>query len=164
MSKIKLDEESKEFKDIKKDWFKQARCIKTTNGLIKFINHLLNDYEHDYGTVVHAISAMALATAWMSASIEGITGFQAGCVMWDFVRYWLFEDNKVGLKLFNYDDMLYPQNEYKYEKTISEDVWKKLKEEAQNKLSSDSNAHPTVIKHWESIVDGKVPFGYEVKS
>ena len=45
-----------------KEWFAEAGK-QTVETLPAFINHLMGDYEHDYGTVVHAISACAVAAA-----------------------------------------------------------------------------------------------------
>jgi hypothetical protein len=66
--------------------------------------------------------------------------------------------------MIDYDNMLFPQYAYKFEKTISSDIWKLLQEEAQRKLEEDSDyANPDVINHWKSIVDGVVPFGYKIE-
>ena len=60
--------------------------------------------------------------------------------------------------------MLYPQYEYKFDKTISPETWSALQNEASRKLQESSGfVHPDVVKHWKNIVDGKVPFGYKVK-
>lgn len=161
--KIALNEESNEFRDIQKEWYEQAAKVKNLEELIQFVDHILGDYYHDYGTMVRAISAMIQATAWMGANSLGITGFQAGCVMWDFIHHWMYSDNKAGLKLLNYDNMLYPQYKHIFEKTISKDVWEELQKEASRKLETNDYAHERVIEHWRSIVNGIVPFGYEVK-
>ena len=152
--------------EIWKDWFKLAKK-QDMKSLPEFMRHVLNGYDHDYGTIIHAISACAIAAAWAADKSEcgGITGFQAGFVMWDFIRYWSKNNNKVGLKLVDYDDMLFPQYQYRFEKTISPDTWKRLQEEANKNLENDLRsypAHPAVLDHWHSIVDGKVPFGYTV--
>ena len=153
-----------------KEWFADARK-QTVETLPAFINHLMSDYEHDYGTVVHAISACAIAAAWAANSTPegGITGFQASFIMWDFIRYWSKPGNKTGLKLVDYDDFLYPQYEHKYEKTLHTNIWESIKREAQRLLDEASEGypdghpvHPDVIAHWKSIVDGHVPFGYSV--
>ena len=83
--------------------------------------------------------------------------------MWDFVRDWRFSNNKCGLKIVNYDDMLYPQYEYHFQKTISADVWHNLQEQAKQEIENSTYASPRIIEHWQSIVDGKVPFGYTVR-
>lgn len=148
---------------LEKEWFEQTDKIKTIDQLTEFINHLLGDYEHDYGTVCHAIGAAAVATAWYGAHAEGITGFQAGFVMWDFIKYWIKTSNTCGLKLVDYDDFLYPQYQYKFEKTISKNAWKCIQEQAKKNLESNEVACPEVRNHWQSIVSGIVPFGYKVE-
>ena len=150
-----------------KEWFEEAK-EQTVESLPAFINHIMNDYCHDYGTVVHAISACALAAAWAANASEGacggITGFQAGFVMWDFIRQWQYPRNKTALKVVNYDDMLYPQYEQKFEKTITKRIWESIQEEAKRRLLEETGyePHPTVKAHWESIVAGWVPFSYTV--
>lgn len=94
----------------------------------------------------------------------GITGFQVGAVMWEFIRRWEFTSNKTGLKILNYDNMLYPQMADKFEKKISRGVWNLLQKEAKERLEKDGeSAADSVVAHWRSIVAGKVPFGYVVK-
>ena len=148
---------------LEKEWFEQASKIETIDQLTEFINHLFGDYNHDYGTACRAIGAAAVATAWYGAHVEGITGFQAGFVMWDFIRHWTKTTNKCGMKLVDYDDFLYPQYRYKFEKAISKDVWESIQEQAKNNLLSDEHACPEVRNHWQKIVSGMVPFGYEVE-
>lgn len=153
-----------------KEWFAEA-SKQTVETLPAFINHLMGDYDHDYGTVVHAISACAIAAAWAADNTPdgGITGFQASFIMWDFIRHWSKPDNKCGLRLVDYDRFLYPQYEYRFEKTLAEDTWTAIQKEAQRLLDEASEGypyghpvHPDVIAHWKSIVDGNVPFGYSV--
>jgi len=148
---------------LEKEWFEQASQIKTIDQLTEFINHLLGDYEHDYGTACHAIGAAAVATAWYGAHVESITGFQASFVMWDFIRYWIKTSNKCGLKLVDYDDFLYPQYRYKFEKTIDKDTWERIQEQAKNNLESNEDACLEVRNHWKYITCGIVPFDYTVK-
>ena len=146
-----------------KDWFEQARQ-QTLETLPEFINHIMHDYGHDYGTICHAISACALAAAWAANKDDngGITGFQAGFVMWDFIRYWMKNNNKCGMRLIDYDDFLYPQNEYKFQKTITAETYERILSEAEMRLKDSPEAHEKVKAHWQSIVDGVVPFGYDV--
>ena len=59
MDKMAITEEM----HLEKEWFEQAREQKLET-LPEFMNHILNDYRHDYGTICHAISACALAAAW----------------------------------------------------------------------------------------------------
>ena len=62
----------------------------------------------------------------------------------------------------HYDNMLYPQYEEKMDKTIRKSNWDYIQSEAKKNLENTPYAHPNVIKHWQSIVDGIVPFGYRV--
>jgi len=150
---------------IEKQWFEDAR-EQTLDTLMGFINHVMNDYVHDYGTLCHAVSACAVAAAWAANSSEGarggITGFQASFVMWDFIRYWLHSHNKCGLMMIDFDNMLYPQYEYRFDKTIPKDVWELLQKQAAEKLKDLDGCSDRVADHWRSIVNGNVPFGYRV--
>lgn len=149
---------------LEKEWFEDARK-QTVETLPAFVNHIMNDYDHDYGTVCHAVAACAIAAmeAANNTPNGGITGFQAGFVMWDFVRQVCYSSNKCGLRLIDYDNFLYPQYAYKYEKTISPATWKAIQEQAKKNLDDRDHAHSAILEHWKSIVDGKVPFGYIVK-
>jgi hypothetical protein len=216
---------------VHKEWYEQANK-QTIETLPVFINHIMNDYSHDYGTICHAVAASAIAAAWAVNAHPngGITGFQAGAVMWSFLRNWSFSNNKTGLRIIDYDNMLFPQYKERYDKTITPDVWSLIKNEAKSKIDEAKkdfdlylqkldeynvaieafiNKYPDyherkayyhrvscgtwdqhqeddrkekagfefapeepycpitdeshVYKHWESIVDGKVPFGYTVR-
>lgn len=152
---------------IHKTWMEEAKK-QTLRTLPKFLNHLMDDFGHDYGTIVHALSAGMRAT--MHAMNEhkngGITGFQASCIGWEMVRE-LF-GQKGPARLLFYDHMLYPQYDDKFQKTIPESTWKYLKDEALRHVKEDDEAvsglkaHPDVRRHWLSISEGKVPFGHTV--
>lgn len=148
---------------LEKEWFEQAHKIHTSNELIAFIEKLMTSYVHDYGTACHAIGACALACAWYGAHVEGITGFQASFVMWDFIRNWMFESNKCGLKLVDYDNFLYPQYSYKYDKVLDKNTWEAIQKEAIRLFKENDDACCAVRQHWKNIADGIVPFGYRVE-
>ena len=147
------------------EWYKRAKDMKPEDFL-DFANELSKRYEHDYGTVCHAMAAIGLAAMYAFNKTDGarggITGFQAGCVMWEVIRHMNYENNKCGLRLLNMDDLLYPQYAHKFV-AISEDIWDAVREEAQKRLTERGTAHPDVIAHWESIVNGKVPFGLRIE-
>lgn len=147
------------------EWFKKAESMKP-DDFPEFFRELTEDYEHDYGTVCHAMAAIGLAAMWAFNKSEGarggITGFQAGCVMWEVIRHMNYEDNKCGLRLLNMDDLLYPQYEHKF-RSISSNTWEAVQEEAQKRLSERGTAHPNVVAHWKSIVNGKIPFGLRIE-
>lgn len=159
-NRLKINEEM----HLEKEWFEQAH-EQTLETLPEFIRHVMNDYIHDYGTVCHAVSACAIAAAWAANNEPegGITGFQAGFVMWDFVKQWEYPNNKLGFRLVNYDKLLYPQYEDRFRfESITRKQFEKLQEMAKESLG-DGDACDAVSNHWQSIVDGKVPFGLKIR-
>lgn len=140
----------------------KRKNIKSFEDLTAFLKDVEENYGNGYGDAPRAIAQAAVAVAWHLADVYGITGFQAGFVMWDFIRDWNYSSNKCGMKITDYDNMLYPQYGYKFEKTISTDTWHALKEEAKKRLAERGEVHPNVKAHWENIVAGNVPFGYTV--
>ena len=163
--KLLEEELHHEFK-IKAELEEKRKDIKTFDDLVAFIKDIETNYNCGYGDAPRAMAQAALAVSWYLSSEFGITGFQAGCVMWDFILGWMKTGNQCGLKLVDYDEMLYPQYDYKFDKTISSDTWELLQKRAKELLEEDDNsklsAHPHVRYHWESIVNGEVPFGYAV--
>lgn len=155
----------KEYKDY---IYKKAGEVETKEDLDKLLNEVINNNDLDYGKIVYAISACMKATFNYidRAGHCGITGFQASFIGWEMLKAYLgLENNKCGLKLVNYDDMLYPQYEQKFDKTISKDVWSSLQKQAEN-LIEDKESTPCsrVLEHWYKIANGEVPFGYRVKN
>jgi len=147
---IALDEGSEEFKKIKADWEKKAREV-TIDTLPGFLKELSEQYSHDYGTICHAVATAAIAAAWAMDKSEqgGITGFQAGAIMWEFVRSWNHSSNKTGLKLVDYDNLLFPQYGDKFEKTISPYVWENLQKEAAKNIEEADAKHAKYIDDME---------------
>lgn len=64
------------------------------------------------------------------------------------------------MRLTKYEEMLYPQCGDSFT-CISPSTWEWLQKEAAQRLKDEAGAH-TVREHWQSIVDGNVPFGYRV--
>lgn len=159
--KHRITEEMK----VHEKWFEEAKK-QTVNTLPEFVRHLVEDYEHDFGTICHAIAAAGLAGMYAieNSPEGGITGYQAGFCMWGIVKNWSYENNKCGLRMLNYDDLLYPQYEYKFN-SISRESLEAVINEAKNRLKEYDRmrVHPDVISHWESIVNGEVPFGLKVE-
>lgn len=151
-----------EFFEIENSLEKKRKNIKTFDDLISFLKEVNEGGNTGYNTSPNEIAQAALATAWFFASEFGITGFQAQYVMWDFIRDWFYFDNKCGMRIMDYDKMLYPQYDYRFKNIISKDTFESLQERAKEHLQVDKDAAPAVIQHWQSIVDGKVPFGYTV--
>lgn len=96
----------------------------------------------NYNTICYAVTACALAAAWAANHHPkgGITSFQAGVVMWEFIKEWSYRNNKTGLRLIDYDNMLYQQYEHDFEKTIRRETFEALQKEAQRRLDEDAAA------------------------
>lgn len=144
-------------------WKAQAKEIEL-DQLDGFVRRLVTEYQHDYGTICHAVHAamMAVLSAVNKSPVGGITGFQASCIGWMLIRGMFGVADDAPLRLVDYDDLLYPQHKDRFTE-ISKAVWDKLQEKAKKLLEKDhSYAHPDVVDHWRFIVSGQVPFGLKV--
>lgn len=110
----------------------------TLGTLPDFLDKLFLE-SFDYGSICCAITASALAAAWAANHHPkaGITDFQAGAVMWEFIQQWNYKGNKTGLKIVDYDNMLYSQYESTFQKTISKDTFVALQKAAERLLRED---------------------------
>lgn len=141
--KTRITEEMK----IHEKWFEEAKK-QTVDTLPNFVRHLVEDYEHDYGTICHAITAAGLAGMYAieNSPTGGITGFQAGFCMWGIVRQWSYSNNKCGLRMIDYDNLLYPQYEDKFNPmSISRETLEAVRKEASNKIAK----HEKDIENWK---------------
>jgi hypothetical protein len=148
-------------KDLIQNWYNEE-----VESIDAFIDKLNTAYEHDYGTICHALAAVAVQAAKKMNRQDsgGITGFQAGAVMWEFVRNWMHLEGP--MKLVDYNNMLYPQYFSSFDTVINEDIWKYLQTKAQENLDKhldSTSVSADVLRHWNSIVAGVVPFGYVVQ-
>ena len=152
--------------NLQDEWFKKAKSMKP-DDFPEFFRHLTKDYLHDYGTICHAMAAIGLAVMWAFNNSEGarggITGFQAGCVMWDVIRHMNYESNKCGLRLQDMDLLLYPQYEYKF-RTIDSDTWKYVQEEAKNRLAENERAHEKYLNDMKNYFLDLEKFKADVKA
>ena len=147
------------------EWYKEAKAVKTKEDFIAFFDKLDLKYMHDYGTICHAVAAMALAGAYLMEHSDqgGISGFQAGCINWEFISHWMHIDGPA--RILNYEKMLYPQDQEMFERVISQETADWLKAEAQKKLgeSKGQEVHDEVYEHWKKLASGELPWGFVVK-
>lgn len=146
--------------------YKEARTM-TLDKLPEFLERV-KECSNGYGECCIAMAAGALATMWALDKEIGVTGFQASCALWEVIRDWKYPENKCGLRIVNYDDMLYPQYAHNFDKTISENTWQCVQKEAGRLLKEyEGSLVPTaaarVVNHWKDICNGRIPFGYKVK-
>ena len=158
--------------EFKEQAYEIAKSVNTTDELAEFINFISNT-PLDYGTAVYAQCAAMLAAQYVMHNGEqgGITGFQAGFIGWEMVKQFMCVGD-CGLSLIDWKNMLYPQYEERFEKTIPRKIFEGLQEKAKKILAESdkdkktyghSTLHPVVRKHMESIINGVVPFGYVIK-
>lgn len=177
------EEQRKRWTENKEAWSNEAKTqIHTPEDLKKFADKLINHCNNlegpdFYEETANATASLAHAAVEMCASQFGLTGFQVGCITWGIIDKLILSEHDCGMKLVNYNDMIYPQYEDKFEKTLDKETWKALQEKAKEKYEENENelkklangdkiafpAHPNVAAHWKSIIDGNVPFGYTVK-
>lgn len=147
-------------------WYEEAKN-QTLETLPDFMKHLLCDEPHNYESICDAIAACAVAAAWAGDKSPqgGITGWQGGWVMWKFIQNWMGKQDSCGLRLVDYDEMLYPQYDYKFtEKVLTPDIWESMQKKAKQLIDENKGScSPIVMEHWKSIANGVVPFGYTVK-
>jgi hypothetical protein len=176
------EEQRNRWQENKEAWANEAKTnIHTPEDLKKFADKLIKHCSKlggadCYEETANATTALAHAAVEMCAYQFGLTGFQVGCIMWGIIDKLIIEEHDCGLRMLNYNNMIYPQYENNFEKTIDNETWEALQakarkryEENEKELEKLANgdeyafpAHPEVAAHWKSIVDGKVPFGYKV--
>lgn len=154
----------KEEDNIQDEWYQETKNV-TLDTLPAFLRKLTEDYGHDYGTICHALAAAGLAAvrAVDKSPAGGITGFQAGAVMWQFMIEWQGWRDK-PMRLVDFSNILYPQYEHKFRPTITPSTWEWLQTKAAENIATVHKETAQVVKqHWMSIVKGKVPFGLTIE-
>ena len=154
------------------EWFDKAKSVKTTDDFNELVNYLFKgDICHTYDSSVHAVSALAIAGAWLGAHIEGITGFQAGHIKFDFMHEWDGIGKEVGLQVVDFDHYLcYPQYVKQCPiKKISLETWKRVQRVCADKLNSldvtevhgdwrhTNQACYSVRQYWADVCNGIIP-------
>lgn len=177
------EEQRKRWTENKELWDREAKTnIHNSEDLKKFADKLIEHCDNLegpdlYEETANATTALAHAAVEMCAEQFGLSGFQVGCIMWGIIDKLNMSEHDCGMKLLNYDYMLYPQYEDHFEKTIDLETWIKMQEKASENYNEylsekarlengDEYAFPAskkVAAHWRSIIDGNVPFGFKVK-
>lgn len=160
MTNKKATEDNKE---LMAEWKAKAEAVKTEDELIAFIRDMVS-YDHDYGSIVHAIfNGMNATMNFINRSpAGGITGFQAGCLGHMCIQEYLYI--KPPYRILDFNNLLYPQYEDKFEKVISREVWEDLRKKAAVEYEKfGEHGSERVKSHLKSVADGVIPFGFEVK-
>lgn len=154
----------KEEDGVHEAWLKEAKQIETPEQLADFTDRLMTDYEHDYGTIIHAIWAAMMAAFYCLEHSDqgGITGFQASCLGRSALQEFMGVNGPA--RVLKFEEMLYPQSAERFAPQLSAESWNWLQEKAAESLQEQTAAHAQVRAHWVAICDGQVPFGWTVKS
>lgn len=150
--------------EVKNYILEKGKNIESIEELTELIKEVETDFNNGYGIAPRAIGSVCAVVGNYLSYKMGITGFQAGCAMFDFITGYLITDNKCGLRLIDFDEMLYPQYEYKFDKKLKKSTWELMQKRAKELLEEKGFVHPDVKNHWESIAQGKIPFGYSLES
>ena len=149
-----------------KAWYEEAEKVSTPDELAAFVRRLLTDYEHDYGTICHAVAAAAIAGANAvnrDPKQGGITGFQAGAVFWEFARAWnRWPADHCGARMIEWGDLLYPQSDPRMT-SIPRGAWEALITKASKLLASGTDLHPNVARRVQMIASGNLPLDLTVQ-
>lgn len=146
--------------EIRGKLFERARNM-TLKELPDFLDEL-SKLPANYNTAVYTVAAAGVAASWAMNDVVGLSGFQAGCVMWEYMEFWI--GVKAPARLVRYENMLYPQYKNEFDKTFSAETWTWLKQEAKKGvdewMKGNDSVSPRVLNHWLRIVSGEKPFGY----
>lgn len=138
--------------------YAKAAEVRTTDDFAALIREMEQD-EFDYGRIVYACAAAAIAgfNVMNRTKNGGITGFQAGCLMWEMVKkFGMFSEGP--LKIIDYGKLLYPQSDDDFAHDLSAESMAELQKRATDMLSKDSGfAHPAVMERWREIAAGDFP-------
>jgi hypothetical protein len=152
---------SEDDKDIIDSWYKRAREV-TPETFGDFINELLHGYDLDYGAKIHAAAACTIAMFIACDDIFSFSGFQSSASIMQVLYKLNYPYNKTGIRVIDYDNMLYPQYEDTF-RSIPRKTWKLIRKRADELIEENrSTADPSVLHHWMNISFGGVPFEYYI--
>lgn len=144
-------------KECKEMIYEKSGSVKTLEQFTELLNEIKSQ-EWNYDSLVY--SASAIMRSALSVADLGLSTFQAGFVAWELIGYLMHI--KSPAKIIDFNEMLYPQYEAKFQKTISADVWDYLQNKANEYLDNNTTALTEVIEHWRKIKSGMIPFGYTI--
>ena len=155
-----LDECDKSFKELREKWF--SIDPKNEIELFDFIHDLTAHYVHDYGTAVHATVAIMRAVLEYVNHLEGFTGFQVSCMMWEAIKHVFLVKDKIGMRLQKCEHVLYPQFDRQFKtlklnKSQREALVALAKKNLEEAKKEGYPVSKNVLKRWKKIAKGKLP-------
>ena len=130
-----------------------------------FIRKLFQDYKWDNTSISHAISIAAIAGAYSGKAVSNSsTGwYPSRKVTSLFVKNWDDRFKDAPFEIISYEDFLYPQLLHSYTE-LSVDTFNWIQNKAKENLEDLLYVHEDVLKHWESLADGKVPENFTINN
>ena len=133
--------------------------VKSLAEFDKLLNEAKAD-SNDYGAIVEYCSLMMNAT--FKLIDPGITGFQAGCLMWMMVEKYGSYGPDAILEIRNWNNLAYPQYESNFT-AVDKDTWERVQKFATKQIESFGEHGSGEVKtHMISVAEGRVPFGLKV--
>lgn len=143
------------------------KALKVTNldDLEELILNVQNRRQ-THSTACHGAMAVMIAAFNVIQNTFNLSEYQRGCVGWEVVKEFMILDKNAPAQLLDFSNMLYPHGEEKFSRTITRKNWEWIQKQAQKKIDgvnkSEAPHSAKTFDHWKSIVDGNVPFGFDV--
>ena len=145
-------------------WSQVVGSLQKPQEALKFIKVLARTYEYDDDMLCEALvySMLAGATAFAREyGLKTLTLEQTQWVLWSFLGKWLQTDEPIRLLRISY--MLEPEMREVFNTALPRSFFDWLQEAAKERLEALPDASKERREHWQSIVDGAVPFGYTLE-
>lgn len=136
--------------------------LNSTSEMQDVADEVIRKFSSDYGSGPRAVAAFITKVANLFCREMSFTGFQAGFIPLDFLLLFTFPKNKCGIKVLDYDNLLYPQLLEKFT-TISKETWDSVVKQARINLKEKPYAADEVRRYWDYIARGKIPDGIRIK-
>lgn len=144
---------------VHKEWYELARKQRL-DTVGPFLASLMDDYSHDQQTVVHALTAGAMAAICaMNAHAEGDIGQQqAHAILGEFIRRWAKIEGPA--KIMSFAGLLHPQNQEQIF-SLPAPVVTYLKTIAAKGVAEGKYQDEVHKAHLEKIAAGEFPWGFK---
>lgn len=145
------------------EWYAAAEQ-QTAESIGGFIRALASTKcEEKNGNIEMALASMVAALNVLEKEYGyKFSQVQKECMAIEIQRALGLLQSKAGVHVLDYDDMLDWRLQIFFANLIGESAWETLQKEAARRLEKWPEADEKDRVHWQSIVDGKVPFGYTV--
>ncbi len=164
MTVVPVKDEEQWLNELEAKWWSQAQKIDTIEKACEFGRHIMDDYEHTFGSTILAGAVMSYAMFMAWASESDATSFQAkyaNTLLFDRIAYGKQLDvaKKTGAPLSRhiyYGDMMTPAGMDSI-RTYSPRVKDWLRSEAQARLADPDKYDSATKAHLRKLAAGNYP-------